>query len=306
MNDLRIELSSVAFADRDAGERTLTECRELCRRCGVQFGVQLHNTCDFSMIRYFMDHGIPLSAHAPVEQPLQWNLAAADPAPTWREIVENIAYLQGLGISAMVFHGFFMTDQPAPAFGHGRSVTECMREFFRPELARWPGKMQNRDFTGDAEYLERRERVKKNLRLLRERYSDLTICIENDYPAYGEGSMLPRDLEYYEHPLCLDTGHLWITSRLFGLDFEAAARRIIDTGRVKMMHLHASKYDESYPDEQWGDGHQPLSIPNAKNMRLRELAKYAAATGMRHFVLEIPSGSGDDVRILLDYLGYRV
>ena len=144
--------------------------------------------------------------------------------------------------------------------------------------------------------------MKSNLKILRERYRDLTICIENDYPAFGEGSMLPKDVSFYEHPLCLDTGHLWITSHLFGLDFFEAAAEIIASGNVKMMHLHASKYDDSYDDRAWGDGHLPLSIPNAENMRLRELVKLAVSSGLRHIVLEITSGTEDDVRILLGYL----
>jgi len=305
MSDLRIELSSIAFADPVAGERVLTECKKLCLRHGVQFGVQLHNTCDRSQIKYFMDHDVPLSAHAPVAQPCNWNFAAANMGPIWRAVDENLSCLRKMGIDRMVFHGFFMTDRSVPAFGHGRSFRECMQEIFRPELARWADCILNRDFTDSSEYAERRDRVKGNLRLLRDRYPDLTICIENDYPAYGEGSMLPKDLAYYEHPICLDTGHLWITSHIFDLDFETAAKEIIDTGRVKMMHLHASKYDESYPDRQWGDGHQPLSIPNADKMHLREIVQYAFSAGLRHIVLEIPTGLVNDIRILLDYLGIQ-
>ena len=73
-----------------------------------------------------------------------------------------------------------------------------------------------------------------------------------------------------------------------------------------MMHLHASKYDDSYPDERWSDGHQTLALPNAENMRLREIVRNAVDAGLRHIVLEIPNGTTEDVRIALDYLGFSV
>ena len=306
MNDLRLELSSPAFRDTERRETILARSRELCDRCGVEFGVQLHNTCTFDEIKFFSEHAVPMSAHAPVEQPYNWNFAAADMSPIWRAVDENIAYLRKLGVTRMVFHGFFMTDAAIPAFGHGKSFWECMKTVLRPELMRWDGIMLNGDFTSRPEYLERRDRVKANLATLREKYPDLTICVENDFPAVGEGDMLPRDLVYYGHPLCLDTGHLWIAARLFAVDFVTAAREMIASGQVKMMHLHASKYDDSYPDERWSDGHLTLATPNAVNMHLREIVREAVAAGLRHIVLEIPAGTEEDIRIALGYLGYSV
>ena len=306
MNPIRLEFSSGAFRDLEHRERILNVSRELCAKCGVEFGIQLHNTCTFNEIQFFKKHSVPLSAHAPVEQPYNWNFTAADMTPIWKAVDENIAYLRGLGVDRMVFHGFFMTDVPVPAFGHGKSFWECMGKVLRPELMRWSGLMLNGDFTAQVEFLERRDRMKANLTILREKYPDLTICIENDFPAAGEGDMLPRDLVYYEHPLCLDTGHLWIAARLFGMDFVAAANEMIDSGRVQMMHLHASKYDDSYPDERWSDGHLTLAHPNAENMHLREIVRRAVDAGLRHIVLEIPAGTEADIRIALDYLGFSV
>ena len=96
------------------------------------------------------------------------------------------------------------------------------------------------------------------------------------------------------------------TFALYGQRVVAAANKMIASGQVKMMHLHASKYDDSYPDQLWSDGHLPLSIPNAENMHLREIVRNAAAAGLRHIVLEIPSATAEDVRIALNYLGCSV
>ena len=306
MTPFRLDFTSTAFRAPDSRERILKNSRELCEKHGVEFGVQLHNTCTYEEIKFFIANAVPLSAHAPVEQPYNWNFAAADMKPIWKAVDENIAYLRKLGVSRMVFHGFFMTDTAIPAFGHGKSFWECMKTVLRPELMRWEGIMLNGDFTVLPEYKERQKRVKDNLTVLRERYPDLTICLENDFPAVGEGDMIPRDMVGYGHPLCLDTGHLWIAARLFKLDFVAAANEMIASGNVGMMHLHASTYDDSYPDERWSDGHLTLAHPNAANMHLREIVRNAVDAGLRHIVLEIPAGTEEDIRIALQYLGHSV
>ena len=303
MSDFLIDLTSKAFGKSDDPEALLDRCRALCRERGVVFGVQLHNTTEHEEIKFFTAHKVPMSVHSPLEQPYNWNFAAADQRDTWENIDENVRRFRKLDVTKAVFHGFFMTDEPCPAFGHGKTFHECLGPLFKPELARWEGKLQNGEFLDTPEYLERRERVKNNLQLLREKYPDITFCIENDYPYCGTGSLLPRDMAYYEHPLCLDTGHLWCTARLYKRDFYDAANAILATGRVEMMHLHASKYDDSYPDDQWSDGHQVLSLPNAGPMRLREIVRNAAMAGMRHYVLEINTGTERDVGILLDWLG---
>lgn len=303
MSGFRIELSSKAFGNSDNAAALLDRCRAMCRERGVEFGVQLHNTTEHAEIEFFTARGVPLSVHSPLEQEYNWNFAARDLGDTWERIGENVRLFRELKVNMAVFHGFFMTDQPCPAFGHGKTFHQCLGPLFRPQLARWEGKLQNGEFLDTPEYLERRDRVRQNLKLLREKYPDITFCIENDYPYCGTGSLLPRDLAYYEHPLCLDTGHLWCTARLYKRDFYDAANAIIAGGRVEMMHLHSSKYDDSYPDDQWSDGHRPLSIPNTAAMRLKEIVRNAAQAGLRLYVLEIPVGTAEDVGILLDWLG---
>ena len=95
--------------------------------------------------------------------------------------------------------------------------------------------------------------------------------------------------------------HVFVISDTHG---SAAALEMIASGQAKMMHLHASKYDDSYPDERWNDGHLTLAHPNVGNMRLREIVRMAVAAGLRHIVLEIPAGTEEDIRIALGFLGY--
>lgn len=75
---------------------------------------------------------------------------------------------------------------------------------------------------------------------------------------------------------------------------------MLESGRVTMLHLHASIYDDSYPLEKWSDGHRPLATPNV--MDLPRLVNNAIRADMRYFVLEIPKGTAEDLRVLASWI----
>ncbi len=292
---LQVELTSTAFQGDD-GDAKLEECRIFAEKCGWDFGVQLHNTVSVREIEHLAAHGVRLSAHGPLNALFNWNLAGESADAVFDSIAENVALYRKLGITLAVFHGFFMTDKPVPAFGHGRSYDACMSEIMRPELLRNPPCRFNGDYTNSPEFLERRGRVRERLAQLREWYPEITFCIENDFPAYGASNSLPETAAALKNPLCLDSSHLWMTCRLFDRDFHTEAQKFFDTGQVKMLHLHASKYDNSYPLEKWSDGHLPLTHPN--RMELPRFVAAAKRAGVGCIVLEIIKGSASNLRCL--------
>ncbi len=290
---LRVEITSSAFRGA-GGLENLRRCHAFAADCGWEFGIQLHNSIASGEIERLVATGVPLSAHAPLNSLYNWNFAAADIEPVLHSVDENVRLFRRLGIRRTVFHGFFMTDLPVPAFGHGRSYDDCMREVCRPDLLRFPGFRLNADYTGTPEFRMRRDRVRDNLARLRTLHPELLFCIENDFPAYGASNMLAQDAIALESPLCLDTGHLWTTARLFELDFHREAEAFLASGQVEMIHLHASRYDDSIPLREWGDGHLPFATPN--RMELPRLVRTALKAGVTHFVLEIVDGTPDDLR----------
>lgn len=289
---MRLDMTSSAFKG-PGGKDNYLACLDTATRHGYDFGVQLHNTAGEDEIETLAGWGAKLSAHGPLGQAYNWNLAAED--FDLAVIAQNAERFRKLGITACVFHGFFMSDKQVPAFGHGKSYHQCLMEIYRPELAMYTDHYFNNNFTRSGEFFERRERVKMRLAAIRAAHPDILWAIENDYPAYGSGNMFAADMLKLDSPLCFDTSHLWLTSKIFELDFQQQVDQFTSFGRIKMVHLHASKYDDSYPVKEWSDGHLPLSTAN--RMDLPRVVRRCLADGCEHFVLEIVSGTAEDIEI---------
>ena len=222
MAEIRVEITSSAFRGPN-GLANLDDCRRQAEESGFEFGVQLHNSAQPDEIETLRRTGVALSAHAPLNALYNWNLAAESVDDVMESIAGNVRFFRELGITASVFHGFVMTDLPVPAFGHGRSYSECMQEVFRPELAHDPRLPFNGNYFGMPEFTMRRERVRERLALLRRRWPDIVFCLENDFPAYGSSNLFAETASCFENPLCLDTGHLWMSCRLYGREFHREA-----------------------------------------------------------------------------------
>ncbi len=275
------------------GMANLEECRKAAEKCGFDFGVQLHNTAGADEIAPLVKAGIKLSAHAPLVAEYAINLGAESFDLSEQLIEYNCEMFRKLGITQTVFHGFAMSDQPVPMFGNKRSYDECMNEIFRPELSIDGKSRICSNFTDTPEFKERRQRVKERLKYIRETYPDILWCIENDFPAYGSANIFSEDAIFLDNPLCLDSSHLWATTNVFNRDFHEETLKFLDSGQVKMAHIHASIYTDEIPKEEWSDGHLPLNTPNA--MELPRFIRACREADVKHYVLEIPSGNSEDI-----------
>ena len=299
MQNFRFDVSSINFHIPEKKE-LLESFKAKARELGIGFGVQLHNDENQETIDFLKENNVSMSGHSPLLEKYNWNLAAEDISPIWQGVENNVRLFQELDISCSCFHGFYMSDRMVEAFGHGKTYAECMSPHYRPELALGTDNVRNRNFTGETEYLMRRERVKKNLHELKSRFPQIRWSIENDFPAFSAGSMLAEDMNFLEFPLCLDTGHLWCACRIFERDFHEEAEAFLKGGHVEMIHLHASVYDFSIPKEKCGDGHKVLSTPNV--MDLPRFVRNCARYGVRHFVLEIFDSTPEDLELLAQWL----
>lgn len=297
--NLLVEITSTAFKGEN-GKANLEACQEKAASLGFDFGVQLHNTASREEIEQLRRSGVALSAHAPLNCAFNWNLAAESVEKTFKSVEENVCLFREAGIRRSVFHGFFMTDKMVPAFGHGRSYDDCMNEIRRDELLR-PGCRLNADFFETPEFQMRQERVRERIAEIAKRYSDICFCLETDFPAYGAGNVLPESLTALNCPICLDTGHLWCSCFLFQRDFYEAVDCLLESGRVEMLHFHASRWNDSIPVEKWGDGHLPLGYQPCA-MDLSRVAGNSVKAGVRHIVLEIVQGSPADLLKLAEFL----
>lgn len=299
MQDFIFDASSINFHGENRVE-LLTAFRKKADELGVNFGVQLHNDETEETMAFLKANNVPMSGHSPLLEKYNWNFAAEDISPIWDEVANNVRLFEDLGITRSCFHGFYMSDGMVEAFGHGKTYIQCMEPHRRPEFDYIPGNVRNCNFTGIPEYAMRRERVKKNLAELKRRFPQILWSIETDFPAYGAGSMLPDDMNFLDFPICLDTGHFWCTCRLFELDFHKETEKFLKKGNVKMIHLHASVFDDATPPEKWGDGHKTLDTPNT--MDLPRFVKNCADHGVRHFVLEIFDSTPNDLELVVKWI----
>ena len=299
MQDFLFDISSINFHIPER-QKLLDSFRAKADELGINMGVQLHNDENQETIAFLARNRIPMTGHSPLLEKYNWNFAAENISPLWQGIENNVRLFEKLGITRSCFHGFYMSDAMVEAFGHGKSYHECMSPLYREELTLFPGNCRNRDFTGLPEYLMRRERVKQNLHSLKERFPQILWAIENDFPAYGAGSMLPDDMNHLDFPLCVDTGHFWCLCRLLDLDFHAETENFLKSGNVEMIHLHASICDFNTPKEKLHDGHRVLSTPNV--MDLPRFVRKCAQYGVRHFVLEIFDSVPEDLELLVKWL----
>lgn len=297
---MRVDMTSTAFLEGNWKEK-LFQCRKYCESIRWDFGVQLHNTAPEEQIKALASEKVSLSAHAPLQQKRNWNLAAEKIAPVLDAIEENILFMEKMGINFSVFHGALMSDISPEAFGHGKGYYACMKEVYREDLAFKKDCYLNRDFTSEAEFALRFGFLKENLALIRKRFPDFTLCIENDFPACGSMNMFPSDMVKLGHPICLDMGHLWIAAHLAERDFPEEIRIAMASGLVKMCHFHASKWTSKIPKEEWSDGHLSLATENEEE-DLPEAAKIMYKGALRYFVLEVSKGSVEDIKILHDYV----
>ncbi len=298
--DMRVDMTSTAFLGEDWKEQLLL-CRKYCESVNWDFGVQLHNTAPGEQIRKMIAEKVPLSVHCPLQQNRNWNLATKDADDVFAAIKENFALLQSIGVDHAVFHGALMSDISPEAFGHGKGYYDCMKEVYRRELAFCEESYLNRDFTGENEFALRYGFLKENLAKVRAEFPEITLCIENDFPACGSMNMFPSDMVELKHPICLDMGHLWIATHLAERDFHEEIRIAMRSGLVKMCHFHASVWDDSVPKEKWSDGHMPLTVENRQeNLPLAAQIMYEG--DLRYFVLEVSRGTWNDIRFLHEFI----
>lgn len=286
-----LDFTSSPFKKAD-GMKSLEACKKAAEQYGFQFGVQLHNTAQAFEVENLRNAGIKLSAHAPLVSKFSINLAAENFELAEELIIENYKLFKELDIDRTVFHGFGMTDKAIPMFGAGASYDECMQQVFRPELS-LPDSRICCDFTESNEFKERQLRVKERLKYIRETYSDVLWCLENDFPAYGSANMLPESSIFIDNPVCLDSSHLWASAHIFDRNFHKETMKYLDSGLVKMVHVHASIFTPETPKGEWSDGHLPLGIANS--MDLPRFIRACRDAGVEHYVLEIPSGDSDDI-----------
>lgn len=238
-------LSLVAM--NDAGE-----VAEFISRAGEDARFEL----SYTMSAEFVDEIEPLvagkvtSIHAccPATENFP-NFASSDllvVADSFRDMESTMETALRFGASIVVLHSGYATDEAMPSEYALRKILLARKEF-TDDVRFADGSICGPEYNTTARYLRFAERTKENLALLAAIYEKkgVRLAVENLNPRVGYLFHTPDEMVSLAavHPnlgLCLDVGHLYISSFVYGFDYLDGIRKIAATGKVITCHLHSN------------------------------------------------------------------
>ena len=177
------------------------------------------------------------------------NLASSDEGVLNQSFADLRASLEtacAFGASVLVLHPGYATDKPIPSNSREREKILTGGEF-QPYIWKQEGSVCIPGYTDTPRYIGFKEQAVKNLLSFAKecRQRGVSLAVENLNPRVGYLFQTPKEMValVQEHPelsICLDVGHLWIASCLYGFDFMEGITDILDTGRVATTHLHSN------------------------------------------------------------------
>ena len=231
------------------------------------------------------------------------NFASADPevaARSFRDMDETLATAARFGASIVVLHPGYATDRAMPSSYAARKAILALPEFSEG-VVHADGSICGPGYNRMGRYRGFAARAMDRLGELAERYRarGVRVAAENLNPRVGYLFHTPEEMEEIAavHPnlgLCLDIGHLYISSFAYGFDFLDGVRRIIATGKVLTCHLHGNS---SGPDR-FRDDHQSL---DRDGFPFEEVLGILSGSGA-NLVLELLEEPARNLRLLEGFL----
>ncbi len=209
------------------------------------------------------------------------------------------------GAKRIVLHPGYTLD--IPVYTDFRKRNTVIREILEGEkdFELFPGDTFSKSsYVKTKNYREHLETSFDNLKLALGICRDIGVefAIENLNPRLTYLYQSPDDiLEAIKKVngigVCLDIGHLWISSLVYELDFLSTVERIADTGRVITVHVHDN--NSRFPDY-LADEHLP---PGMGIIPVAEAVKILKEKGVTDFVVEtVNDVEGKGLRFLTSVL----
>jgi sugar phosphate isomerase/epimerase len=194
--------------------------------------------------------GAVVSVHAPCPRAANFpNLGSRDPAvrrKSLEDIRRSAETAAAFGAGLVVLHPGYTLDVTVPVDATRRLAT-LVRHAGAEERYVWSrdGSICTPGYCSSAAYRLHQEVAVANLAEAARicAAEGVELAIENLNPRVSYLFQLPADLAAAVHALprlriCVDLGHLWISSLVHGFDFLAGLRALTATGRVASAHVH--------------------------------------------------------------------
>lgn len=202
------------------------------------------------------------------------NFASSDKqAVSWsmERLLEDARFAVSIGAEYLVIHPGYLLPGLVPSDSKNRIALLSGSGLGR-FILKEPGSICMPSYVADGDYRKAFRRMKVNLKLISSRLSDIgvTLLCENLNPRAGYMNITPDEMVKLAEDglsLCLDIGHLWMTSVLFGSDFILDVEKVLATGKVGSTHLHSNPTD----GEVFIDSHESLDAYDLPWKRVLEL-----------------------------------
>ncbi|OHD75068.1 MAG: hypothetical protein A2177_09990 [Spirochaetes bacterium RBG_13_68_11] len=270
--------------------------------------------------------GAVVSVHAPCPRSAYFpNLGSRDPSVR-RESLEDIRRsaetAAAFGAGFVVLHPGYTLDVAVPVDSN-RRLAALVRHAGVEARYVWSqgGSICAPGYCESAEYRLHREEATASLaeaaRLCAA--EEVELAVENLNPRVTYLFQLPAELVRVVHALpqlriCVDLGHLWISSLVHGFDFLRGLRDLLATGRVVSAHVHdngsqlgmrvSERVVDAPPDgSRFGDDH--LAIGRG-NVPIAAAVHQLKRAGVGFLVVETLDPPLESVRRLNRMLGHAV
>ena len=247
---LQIGISLTAFADPEAVKDFIGRAEE--RGIDPLFELSYSSDRNFLEAVSFLK-GRVVSVHAPCpRQEFFPNLGSRDQAvveESLRAIRESARTAARFGASHLVLHPGYTFDQPVHLDAR---VRLRFLESHLQEKKRWiwieQGAICRPEYCQSEQYRLHLDQAFVNLERAAElcRKEGVRLCAENMNPRVSYLFQTPEDLlplgDAIPHiSLCIDLGHLWLSSLVHGFDYLGAIERLARSGRVAATHIHDNR-----------------------------------------------------------------
>lgn len=268
--------------------------------------------------------GAVVSVHAPCPRSAHFpNLGSRDPSvrrASLEDIRRSAETAAAFGAGFVVLHPGYTLDVAVPV-DSSRRFAVLARHAGGEERYVWSreGSICTPGYCETAACRLHREEATANLaEALRICESEgVELAVENLNPRVTYLFQLPAELVHVVHVLpqlrlCVDLGHLWISSLVHGFDFVSGLRDILATGRVVSAHVHdndsrlgtrvSERVVDAPPDgSRFGDDH--LAIGRG-NVPIAAAVHQLKRAGVGTLVIETLDPPLESVRRLMRMLGH--
>ncbi len=235
--------------------------------------------------------------------PIFPNFGSHDPevlSESYDAVMQSFATARHCGADIVVLHPGYVCDASMPSSNAERKKL-LDDPVFSQYVVHARGAICGPDYPGQAVYRRHAAQAFKELEKVAGIASSYSVklAVENLNPRAGYLFQTPQEMERLATIdnvyLCLDVGHLWISSFVYGFPYLPAIKQILATQKVVTCHLHSNATDAQA--KHFSDDHHPL---DKHGFPAREVLSLVSASNA-NLVLEVVEDFAGSTRFLLQH-----